>query len=263
VPEEQDKNTVVTDEELEAAIAEVENLAPGDPSIPSLDDGQQPEKPPAAPQQPQPSVVAIPVGAIPPKQRRAEEPAAAPETPPAAKPTATTPETTAAQSPAPARTGLFWRLVARCVQALLVLLRRLPVAKAGAAAPAEAPPAPSPTAEQTPAAPDSPAPAEAESDASAAPEARGGLVTRVLNVLDRVLDLVNRPFYSMPPTARYVLGITGLVTIGVSLLAWLTVPLLVHGDDPVSFIRQKRIEVELKASRPEVEVEPSAVEDDD
>jgi hypothetical protein len=234
---EQEPNTVITPEELEAAIAEVEAMAPGHADIPNLDDGNSNQVVPIP-------VPAPPVQAIPPV---AASEGAAPTPPPEPASDAAQPD--APPTDKPRRQGKIGQLLAaltgKVSGILRALISRLPSLRrrkkpedepADQAAPA--PPQPAATPE------DGPSGEDADGDAGKPPP------MLIIRVLDIALELINRPFTWVPPSARQVLGIAGVVTILVSMLAMVLFPLVLPHDDPITFLRQKRAEQLVVAPEP-------------
>ena len=212
-------NTVVSDDELSAAIAEIESLNPTQQDdIPSLDDGSTerhvvpiPLPVPAVKRSPQDVLTATADAAA-----TAEPPPGRAE--PAAEPAAAT-KTEETAPPARRGPGVLQRLLAS-----LPVLRRRRRAK------------PAQPALDTRAVEKAPKTSVVE----AAPSGNF-----ILRMLDTVLDLVNRPFDFLTPAARQKLGLVGLATIVTSILAACLLPLLMPKHDPVSSLRAKRAELQV------------------
>ena len=237
---EESSNTVLTAEELDAAIAEIEAIPAEEKGvIPCLDDGSESK------------VVQIPVPTPGVKTesesapRSSEVDEAQPESPPGKTEPPSSEEKS--KDPAPssdAPPGLkhkFPRFVAGLIGGLRQRLGRLPLLgqrREKTSDPPAAAPAPKP---DVPAEPVEPA----EPTVSVPP------TNLLLRLLDKVLELINRPFHWVPQSARNILGLAGVVTIIVSLVVLYVLPLVMTREDPISFIHRKRAEqivVPTKAS---------------
>ncbi len=222
---EKSTNAVISDEELNAAIAEVEAMQ----DVPSLDDGRD-EKPVVTVPIPVPAVRTIrrQDAADQGSQKQAKTEKSAPTTPP--KPTPAKPASAAATTqpdaarPRPRR-GLLARVLAALAALSLPGLRKR--RRRSKAAPEE-------SSAQT-----EPAPAPEQDAAGARPSA----LSRLLWLLDTVLELVNRPFAFLTPEARRTIGAVSLVTLLVSVLAGYLLPILVPRQDPVTTLYRMRAEV--------------------
>ena len=228
---EENSNTVLTAEELDAAIAEIEAIpAEEKEAIPSLDDGSESK------------VVQIPVPAPGVKKKSENTPqsseaeAAQQESPP----DKTEPLSTAGKSkdPAPStdtQSGLKQkppRLVAGLIGGLCQVLGWVPFVgrrRERTSAPPEAAPAPKPD-------------AAAESAKPSVPTVVAPPANILLWLLDKTLELINRPFHWIPQSTRSILGLAGVVTIVVSLVVLYVLPLVMTREDPISFIHNKRTE---------------------
>lgn len=204
----EDSSSVLTKEELEAAIAEVEALAPGEGGIPSLDDGAGEETVPIpvpipVPVPASPQVPAIGSGKPPP--RDTEIPKADP----------TPAEGTTSDSTKTADADASGEQSAGIVQRLLGWLP--PFAVRGGP-------------------PSTPRPPNAAASRPSNPAYR---------LIDIALDLINRPFAHLSPDTRRIIGIVGIVTLVTSLLSAVLFPLVIPRKDALTFLQQKRVEVLL------------------
>ena len=82
--------------------------------------------------------------------------------------------------------------------------------------------------------------ANADSDATSAASPAGPRTSLLVRAFDKLLDLVNRPFVGLSPAVRYYIGVIGLATIGVSILAVIIMPYLAPPRDAVSFLKERR-----------------------
>ncbi len=194
-------NPVATQEEINAALAQAEALSLDDGQIPSLDDNQ-PKK-----------VVPIPVppvgGAriiLPPVAPAADSPAvSATEASESAVADAGSAETVAADA-GPVRQGFLSRILSW----LRLRRRHEPVSSV---APSAGEPAGAPNA-----------------------------ATRMnvaLRALDLVLDLLNRPFARLGPSAKRAIAIVAIMSIVISAAARILAPRLVTHKDAVSLLRRQ------------------------
>ena len=214
----EDSSSVLTKEELEAAIAEVEALAPGEGSIPSLDDGAGEDAVPI----PLPIPVPVPsspqvpaVGSAEPPPRDTEPPKADPA--PAEGTTSDITKTAEADASGERSVGIVQRL-----------LGWLPLFATRSGPPS------------------TPRPPDAIASRPSNPAFR---------LIDITLDLINRPFTRLSPDTRRIIGIVGIVTLVTSLLSAVLLPLVIPHKDALTFLQQKRVEV-LLAPAEEAE-EPS------
>ncbi len=217
-------NTVISDEELNAAIAEVEAMQ----NVPSLDDERR-EKPVVTVPIPVPAVRTIRRQDVADQggQRPAQTEKSAPATP--SQPTHPRPLDAAnAQSP-PAQPRSRRGLLARVLAALAAL--SLPGLRKRRRRSKTAPEESSAQAE--------PAPTPEQDGAGDRPSA----LSRLLWLLDTVLELVNRPFAFLTPEARRTIGAVSLATLLVSVLAGYLLPILVPRQDPVATLYRMRAEV--------------------
>ena len=167
-------NSVLSADELEAAITQAESIALGEGGIPSLADGTEQ------------SVIPIPVPG--PNVGRPRDPGGHPADPGDAL--AAQPGQPNAAAPPPVAGG-----------------------------------APASGAEQ----------ADAVVDAG-----ENGHAPLAYRVLDTALAVLNRPFAALNPAVRDVVGLAGIVTIIMSLLAGLLLPSLLRPTDPLSFVHEKQ-----------------------
>lgn len=193
-------NAILSEAELAAALAEVEQLAGGDRQIPSLDEAAAP------------ATVLVPVPNLQPTAL-GDGSTAAPKAPPG--PTASPPAQTATPRPAAVASPAATRSSPRTE----------PVAEAAAvqssAGKSAAPPA---SGDVSP----------------ATPERRGTSLGRVLYIaLDTLLDWINWPFLRLGEGTRALIGTLGAVTLVLSLLAMTVLPLLQPDRDPLGFLRRR------------------------
>jgi hypothetical protein len=62
---------------------------------------------------------------------------------------------------------------------------------------------------------------------------------RVYRALDRVIDALNRPFGALGETGRSVIGSVALVTLLISIMAALLIPLILPHRDGITFLEEK------------------------
>jgi len=216
---EKGSNQIISPEELEAAIAEIEAMGPADQAqIPSLDDGRGEVVP-----------VPVPVPTMTPRaagETSGEAAATGPVGGPSSADTTSGGQAAPAQpcpptpAEAPSSRGFPGRLIGA--------VRRWRSARRGAAAEAPTEGKPGPKGESVPS-------------------------NWLLRLIDTALAVVNRPFWWVPPEARRVLGLGGVVTIIVSILVGTLYPALVKRTDPVAFVYQKRAEQSVTKSRPDTQ----------
>ncbi len=221
-------NAILSEEEIEAALSEIETSPDQQDAIPDLDDGlgDDPAPEPVA-EAAAPAKTAPPVADAALKDAEAADevepadpaPAPASETPPAS---AVEPVQDQSVEPvaAPGATrtrGLVGRLLS------LLPGRR---AKSKAAAP----------------------PAEDASPADAPPRPRRSPGQVLRDMANAALDAVNSPFAWLSPEARRIVGLAGLVTMALALALCYLGPMLAERNSPVAFIAQKTAELESRGA---------------
>ncbi|MBN2445857.1 MAG: hypothetical protein JXO22_03985 [Phycisphaerae bacterium] len=207
-------NTILSEDEIEAALSEIESMPGGLDDIPDLDDGLTSKltpapKEPAKPRPPAKQAVPPPANA-PAMQTPDAAPVEAAESSDAAERVA---EMTPADevTPAPEREG--W--AAKIKRVIATRLRRV----------------------------------DADEDVNVGFSARNphDWLQLAGTSLDKMLDLVNRPFQWMKAETRQVVGLIALVTLTFSLIVALAGPRLAPSNSAVEFIQQKRAELVMKS----------------
>lgn len=259
-------NTILSEDELEAALAEIDSQPEEAAKIPSLDDGNPADAPAATPKPP-------------PKAKTAPR---KPPPPTPAEPVVEAPVDDAPSVPA----GPSWlaQLVNRWVAGARRLLPALCFwrqllgrrGRAAETAAAETPSEPTATAAEC-SEPEFEDPSDLE-DASAAPEPdAAGVETDATDDeqpvydefvdetkidappakppwwqplcegLDVALGLLNRPFTRLSDQYRYALGVFAIATIVICITLWFLAPMLLHSGSAVHFVRQKHAELQLSS----------------
>ncbi|MFH1747345.1 MAG: hypothetical protein ABIG44_09915 [Planctomycetota bacterium] len=215
-------NTLISEEELESAFREIEALGPTQDNIPDLDDDSD--------QQSDHKVVPIPVPSAVMAPRPADSAENNADTPRrrSAKPETSqsgssipmesrdTPNSDSTRDPAPSKGGIFGRL-------FRLIWKRSPQERRQHARAK----APVPTHDE-------------EHELETSTSSRPGLL---YSLVDGLLDVINRPFARLSPETRRIIGLVGTITLLLSVLAPLLLPLIMPRNDAFTFLEQKRIEV--------------------
>jgi hypothetical protein len=82
---------------------------------------------------------------------------------------------------------------------------------------------------------------------------------KVIVLLDFALRVINRPFAFLSPGARQVIGLTAIVTLAIAAVTAALAPLAPR-NDPVTFVRQKRAELDQPPPPPPAHAEQKPAE---
>ncbi|GEM_PF-1579892 len=99
----------------------------------------------------------------------------------------------------------------------------------------------------------------AQNAAEISEPAAGARPAAIVVVLDLVLSLINRPFAFLSPGARHVVGLVAIVTLAIAAVTAALAP-LAPKNDAVTFIRQKRAELDQPPPPPAAQSEKPQAE---
>jgi hypothetical protein len=88
-------------------------------------------------------------------------------------------------------------------------------------------------------------------------ECLGGKPNVIYRAIDTLLAIINRPFAALGPTVRDTVGIVGLVTIVMCVVAGALLPHWMAPLDPVAIVREK-LERKPPPAQPEASAKPEA-----
>lgn len=241
----------VTEDELQAAIAEIENMPPGeataiseasDGSRDAPDSAEQPS--PSAPDPSNASVADAPA-----------EHADAPQAPVQPDRAPSEPVDSRDESSDADHAGGITERVSMWVSRFRAGLSRTGLSRAlarlraglgrksGDASPEETPQQPAATEEQT------------------APAAEALPAKGICRLVDRALDTLNKPFDRFGGQVRNAIGLGAIATVVISIAALLVLPRLMPHRDAVSFLREKRAQLDARRTAPAPPESPTAGND--
>jgi len=263
-----DSPATVTEDEIQAAIAEIENMSPAEAApIPSLDDGSgedtstpREQRPPTEPDPSNASIAGAPT-----EHAVIPQPAVQPGGRAGGQADSRDERADADQAGGIAERVSMWvswfraglsraslsraslsRALARLRAGLSRALARLRAGlprKSADALPQETPQQPAATEEQS------------ASTAEALP-AKG-----VCRLIDQALDTLNGPFARFSGQVRNAIGLAAIATVVVSITALLVFPHVMPHRDAVSFLREKRAQLDARPTAPAPPESPTAGND--
>lgn len=209
-----DSSRPLSTQELDAAFSEIAALSPDQDGIPSVDDGTADNVVPVPVPPPRPAPIPTNTNELAAgNDASPEEPTAQPEPDATGRPPSGTPAVsrkTDADHDAP--------------QEETPEPRHRPSPRRRTAA---SEPQPAAAVETVP----------APQDVSPTQAASASLLYRLL---DKALDLIDRPFARLSPKTRHIIGLVGLVTLVISLVAGYVLPVLMPRDNAFTFLENKR-----------------------
>jgi len=221
-------NTLISDTELETALAEIELLCAGTRDAPAAE--ETPELPATAPEYDGPDATA-------PKTPETDAGDRVASTKSEEPPPVDTTEAPAEPEPA--------EVASAAASAPPVKKVRFKIGKVEpeteAATRTAEPPTPAPPEVDAPASAEAPAETDAPATVSVAPPTVG---KRLYRVADGVLELMNRPFAAMPSRLRDLIGGVAVSTLCLSLVMPLVLGMFASRRDAVSFLRERRLAFE-------------------
>lgn len=250
------KPAMVTEDEIQAAIAEIENMSPAEAAaISDASDGSGDA--PDSPEQPSPS------GPDPSNASVADapaEPASAPQPPVQPDGTASDPADSRDERSDTDHAGGITGRVSMWVSRFRAGLSRDSLSRAGLsralarlraglrrksadALPQETPQQPAATEEQS------------------APTAEALPAKGICRLVDRALDTLNKPFDRFSSQVRNAIGLAAIATVVISIAALLVLPRLMPHRDAVSFLREKRAQLDARPTAPAPPESPTAGND--